>query len=192
MCPWKQRVYKVQAPRASQAVHANRAPSVASLCGSSHPRLLSGAFQRKCLRWSVPERSVSTSPWHAECGGTVQDPAAQCHMVTCSLGLAVLQNVKRSGQLAQAARFSFSKSGKLLGAVLENQDHSCPTSTPGPPHGPRFCCCNISMSHLIILAFQFLLSFLSFSLFFFFLPRHFVWTGCIQEGHKHFHRITFL
>lgn len=41
--------------------------------------------------------------------GTGQDPTAQCHTATCSLGLAVLRNPKRSGQLAQAAWFSLRK-----------------------------------------------------------------------------------
>lgn len=55
--------------------------------------------------------------------GTGQDPAAQCPIATCGLGLAILRNLKGSGKLALAAWFSFRKREELLGAVLEIQDH---------------------------------------------------------------------
>lgn len=90
------------------------APSVASLCGSSCLRVLSGAFQRKCLMWSVPKSFVSNaSPQPAECGGLLE---ALC-------GVRFLRNLKGSGKLALAAWFSFRRREELLGAVLEIQDH---------------------------------------------------------------------
>lgn len=78
-------------PGIGHAVLLTTAPSVASLCGSSCLRVLSGAFQRKCLMWSVPKSFVSNaSPQPAECGGLVEalcgdwagprSSVSHCHM----------------------------------------------------------------------------------------------------------------
>lgn len=116
-------------PGVGHALHANGAPSVASLCGSSRPRVLSGALQTKCLRGSVPRSSVSNaSPWPARGGalpGPGRSPSAAAH---CRMRPGLGRPPKSSGQLWHR-QHAF-----LRGAVLENQDHE----GPPPPHASPY------------------------------------------------------
>lgn len=118
-------------PGIGHAVHANRAPSVASPCGSSRLKVPSGAFQRKCLRWSVPKSSVSNaSPWPAECGGLVEalcgdragphSSVSHCHMQP---GLGCPPESKALRAAGTGSMVFPQEEGKLLGAVLEIQNH---------------------------------------------------------------------